>query len=256
MISIRSVSTKRAMAIGAIAPLALALSACDSAPEEGGAPAGEPIEAIPAPDGTSWTETVNISEEGGYVLGNPDAPLKLVEYASHTCSACAYFAQTGSTPLKEDYVSTGVVSYELRNLIANPVDLTIATLVRCGQPESMQVLADQAWVQFEEVMGGVSANAEAINATGDLPLEERFVQIGEVSGLIDFFSARGLSADQARQCLADVPNIEGIAERSQQQGQELNLTGTPSWLLNGRKLEVNQWADLEPVLQRAGARTE
>lgn len=256
MISTRSVSKTRALALGMIAPLAMTLAACNGEAESADAVEGDAIAAIPAPDGTSWTETVNISEEGGYVMGNPDAPLKLVEYASHTCSACAYFAQTGSTPLKEDYVTTGVVSYELRNLIANPVDLTIATLVRCSQPESMQLLADQAWVDFENVMGGVSANAEAINATGDLPLDQRFVRIAEVSGLIDFFSARGVSADQARQCLSDTETIEGIANRSQEQAQELGLTGTPTWILNGRKLEVNQWPDLEPVLQRAGARTE
>ncbi|QFT78351.1 thioredoxin domain-containing protein [Erythrobacter sp. THAF29] len=256
MISIRSISPKRALAFGVVAPLAIALAACADDASETGAPAGEPIEAIPAPEGSSWTEVVNVTPEGGYVLGNPDAPLKLVEYASHTCGACAYFAQTGSTPLKENYVSTGVVSYELRNLIANPVDLTIATLVRCSQPESMQVLADQAWVAFEDVMGGVSANAEAIRATGDLPLEERFVRIGEVSGLIDFFAARGVSADKARECLSDVETIQAIADRSQKQGQDLNITGTPTWLLNGRKVEANQWPELEPILQRAGARTE
>lgn len=255
MTSTRSFSATRILAFGLVAPLALSFAACSEAAEEGTA-AGEVIEAIPAPEGTSWTEIVNVSAEDGYVLGNPDAPLKLVEYASHTCSACAYFAQTGATPLKEKYVSTGVVSIELRNLVSNPVDLTIATLVRCGQPESMQVLANQAWVNFEDVMGGVQAAGEQINASGNLPLDQRFVRIAEVTGLIDFFSARGLSADQARQCLADVETIEAIADRSQKQANELGLTGTPSWLLNGRKLDANQWNDLEPILQRAGARTE
>jgi protein-disulfide isomerase len=46
------------------------------------------------------------------MIGNPDAPLKLVEYASHTCGACATFAATGKPAIKDKYVSTGVVSFE------------------------------------------------------------------------------------------------------------------------------------------------
>ncbi|NJN14195.1 MAG: thioredoxin domain-containing protein [Planctomycetes bacterium] len=47
---------------------------------------------LPAPN---WSETVTISPEDGYILGNPEAPIKLVEYASHTCGACANFAASG-----------------------------------------------------------------------------------------------------------------------------------------------------------------
>ncbi|TRD12829.1 protein-disulfide isomerase [Erythrobacter insulae] len=238
------------------APIALTLAACASDPAEAGSEAGEAIAAIDAPEGTAWTETVTVSDEGGYVLGNPDAPIKLVEYASHTCGACAQFSATAKPSLKADYVSTGVVSFEQRNLVRDPIDLAIATLVRCGQKENMQPLSDQAWASLEGIFQTVQQNAAAYEASGNLPVSERFVAIGQAAGLIEFFSARGLSADQARTCLADTETIEGIAETSNTQAQELGVQATPTFFLNGRKLEERSWAQLEPILQRAGARSE
>ena len=258
MISNRTSVAKRALTLGLAAPLAMMAAACngEEAAGTGSASSGEAIAAIPAPQGQNWNDVVNVSEEGGYIVGNPDAPLKLVEYASHTCGACAHFAQTGKAPLKNDYISTGVVSFEQRNLVRDTFDLVIATLVRCGANENMQPLSDQAWQNFNEVMNTAQQNNQAINAAGSLPLEQRMVAIGEASGIIDFFSARGLSADQARTCLADIDNIEAIAERSQQQAQELEVIGTPTFFLNGRRLEGNQWPQIEVALQEAGARTK
>jgi len=246
-------STATMIKLSLAAPLALILSACGG--DAQGAEDGDVIAAIPAPEGTNWGETVTVSEEDGYVLGNPEAPLKLVEYASHTCGACANFAATGKAGIKE-YVATGVVSFEQRNLVRDPIDLTIAALVRCGAKENMQVLSDQAWGNFDQTFATIQSNGPAYEAAGNLPVDQRFVQIARAAGLIDFFAARGLSADQQAACLADAEMIEGIANNSTAQAEEYGITATPTFLLNGRKLDVNQWRDLEPLLQRAGARQE
>lgn len=211
------------------------------------------FQPISPPAGRRWEKFTSITPEGGYLLGNPGAPLKLVEYASYTCGACAYFSMNGLPALKEDYISKGVVSLELRNLIRDPVDLTIAALVRCGQPENMHPFSEQAWAALSDIYANLNANAAVYEAVPSLPTNQRFVAIGEAAGLIDFFAARGLPSSQARNCLADGANIEAIAGRSLQQSQELGVNSTPTFFLNGAKLEVNQWHELEPVLQLAGA---
>lgn len=246
--------TPRNLGFAVAAPLALALAACSGSEDAEGDLSGEAIAAIPAPEGQTWNDVVTVTDEGGYKVGNPDAPIKLVEYASHTCGACANFAVTGAEPLKSEYVSTGVVSFELRNLVRDPIDLTIATLARCGAKENMQPLADQAWASFTEVMNNAQAGLQQVPNLGDLPTDQRFVTIGEASGLIDFFSARGLSADQARACLADTAKVEGIANASAEQADELNVQATPTFFLNGRQVEARSWGEIEPMLQRAGAR--
>ncbi|EAQ30684.1 protein-disulfide isomerase [Erythrobacter sp. NAP1] len=235
------------------APLALAVAACGG--EEGDVASSEAIEPIAAPDGTNWTETVTVSEEDGYILGNPDAPIKLVEYASHTCGGCAQFAATAKEPIKE-YVATGVVSFEQRNLVRDPIDLTIATLVRCGADENMQTLSDMAWAQLPAFFNNVNSNNAAYQAAGNAPPEQRFIGIAQAAGLVEFFAARGISADQQRACLSDVSTIESIANNSSEQANELGINSTPTFLLNGRKLDVIGWGELEPLIQRAGARQE
>jgi protein-disulfide isomerase len=247
-------TVSRLFSLPLLALTPLMLAACDDAATVDGVANGEPIPAIAAPAGTQWADTVTVTPEGGYQIGNPDAPLKLVEYASHTCGACAGFAATGKPVLKNKYVSTGVISFELRNLVRDPIDLSIATLVRCGAKENMQPLSDQAWASLEEIFGTVQANQALYEASANQPVNQRFVTIAQAAGLIDFFAARGLSADQSRACLADTAKVQAIADASTQQSDELKITGTPTFLLNGKKLDVTQWAQLEPLLRNAGAR--
>lgn len=250
-----AMTTLRRVTLSSLAfPLALALAACGGGTEEATVPEGDPIAAIAAPAGAEWGETAALTPEGGYVIGNPDAPLKLVEYASHTCSHCADFSVAAAATLRDKYVASGVVSYEIRNLIRDPLDLTISTLARCSGPQAYHPLAEQAWAQFGPIVEQANANQAAMAAAMEKTGPERFQAIGEASGLIEFFAARGLSRDQSMQCLADVDNITKIAEQSDKQSTEQNITGTPSFFLNGARLNMTTWDALEPVLQAAGAR--
>lgn len=236
------------------APLAFALAACSGGEDDVAAGAGEPIAPIEAPEGSTWTDTVTVSPEGGHVLGNPQAPLKLVEYASHTCGACAAFATQGKPDLKQDYITTGVVSIEQREVFLNTFDVVLATMIRCGPPERVHALSDEVWGNLQQVMGGVQQNAEMIQAAGNLPMEQRFVRIAELAGFLDFFAARGLSADEARMCLADSDAIETMVRENDALAQEDEVTGTPTFFLNGQRVDGTQWGAVEPALQNAGAR--
>lgn len=238
------------------APLALAIAACNSGTEEAGTDlSGDVVETVAAPDGTSWSEQVAVSDADGYVLGNPDAPIKLVEYASLTCPACKAFAATGMEPLISEYVDSGRVSFELRNQIHGPHDLVLATLVRCGADEAYHPLSDQVWANLESLVTPIIQNQTAVEQALSQPPEQRFISIAQIGGYFDFFAQRGISEDQARTCLADVDTIEGIARNSTEQSNELGISGTPTFLINGRQVEgVNSWESLEPALQDAGAR--
>lgn len=249
-------TTFRKFTLAALAaPLTLSLAACGSTDAEGeGATSGEPIAPIAAPEGTSWTDVVTVSESDGYIIGNPDAPIKLMEYASLTCPACAAFAMSAVPELKTEYVSTGRVSYEMRNQIHGPHDLALATMVRCGPDASFHPLSDQVFANQQAVLNPIFQNAEAVEQSLTLPENQRLIRLAEIGGFIDFFAARGLSGDQARSCLADVDAYKTIAENSNTQSQELGVSGTPTFFINGRKIDGNSWTQIEPMLQQAGAR--
>jgi protein-disulfide isomerase len=244
----------RLFALGLLAAAPLALAACGDDAAPGEVAEGEALPAVTAPPGTSWTETVTVTPEGGFMIGNPDAPLKLIEYASHTCGHCATFSVTGKQPLKSKYVASGVVSFEQREVFLNPFDIVIATMAQCGAKEQMQPLSDEVWQNLQQVIEGTQTNPAAMEAASSLPAGQRLGAVAQASGLIDFFAARGLSADQARACLADTAKIDAMVKASETQATEAGVTGTPTFVLNGKKLDVNTWEMLEPILQRAGAR--
>ena len=247
----------RSLRFALFAPLTLAIAACNSGTGEGDAASleGEAIAAVEAPEGTEWREMASATEDGGILVGNPDAPLKLIEYASLTCPTCARFSQEGAEPLLDEYVNSGRVSFELRHfVIGGPLDLMLGQLAKCNSVESAVPLADQVWGNFQEVMNATRGNAQAFEQAMSLPEDQRFVAAAERTGMLDFFAQRGLSADRARECLANVEAFNDAAAMSQRYANEFNIGGTPTFVLNGNELDVNLWQDLEPLLQRAGAR--
>jgi protein-disulfide isomerase len=234
------------------APLMLGLAACDSG---GGNGAGGTIEPIEAPAGQEWSEVVTKTPEGGYLMGNPEAPIKLVEFASLTCPHCADFASSSEEELKNQFIASGRVSFEFRNFVRDAIDLTAAQLTRCGTPETFfplthQVFANQPQI-FEKVQAAGQPAFEAALGQSD---ERRGVALGQITGLTEFFAARGISKDQAEQCLADHQTASEIARKAQEQGVEYDIQGTPTFLINGTKIEDNTWEGVKTRLQAAGAR--
>lgn len=234
-------------------PLALGLAACDKATETS-AVSGEPLAKISAPAGKSWSEVVERTPEGGYRMGNPQAPITLIEFGSMTCSHCADFAEKSGTELRENFVDSGRVSFEMRNFVVDPIDITSALLARCGTPESFFALTDQ-------IFGNQAKTFETWNAAGQAaqeaamnqPEEKRFIAMGEITGLTDFVSARGVSKDQANACLANLDEAKGLAQRAKEDGDKYEIEGTPSFIVNGVKFQ-GSWPELKAHLETLGAR--
>lgn len=248
---------RKTLFIAVAAPLALGLAACgDKAATDPTAVEAAPVATVAAPAGTAWRDTVQVTAEDGHLVGNPAAPIKLIEYGSLTCPTCAAFAVEGMEPLLSKYVDSGRVSYELRNFaVHGPVDIVLARIVRCGAKEAVVPLSDQVWHNVQALVSPLQANQAAVEQAMSLPMDQRFVAMAQVGGFYDFFASRGISADQAKACLADVPALEKLAQGTDTYAKKYQVNGTPTFALNGNKLDgVNSWSTLEPVLQRAGAR--
>jgi protein-disulfide isomerase len=235
------------------APLALGLAACGSGDE--GAPQGDVVAKVAAPAGQQWVDVVAVTPEGGWLAGNPEAPIRLVEYGSLTCPACAAFSAQGMQQLRDDYVNSGRVSYELRSVpIHGTIDLVLTRLLECAPKESAHPLAEQLWANNAAVVTPVQQNAAALEQALGLPENQRFVAYAQASGLTDFFAARGVSSDQANQCLSNYAAIETLANRLQTQTDKDGVTGTPTFFINGTRMDETDWPSVQAALQRAGAR--
>jgi protein-disulfide isomerase len=238
------------------APLVLALAACGSDGADTSTTAtAEPVAKIAPPAGKAWGEVVTETAEGGYLMGNPDAPIKLIEFGSLTCPHCADFAATSKDELRNSFVASGRVSFEFRNFVRDAIDLTAAQLTRCGAPESYFALTEQAFANMPAMFEKVQAAGEpAYAAAMGQPDAQRGQAIASMTGLADFFAARGISKDQAAQCLANVADARALAEGTQKQSEQFKIEGTPTFLLNGNKIPGNTWPEIKAALENAGAR--
>ena len=71
------------------------------------------LAAGPAPR-ANWNATIAVTPAGGYRLGNPAAPVKVIEHASYTCPHCAEFEIQGTDRIRLVYVASGKVSFALK----------------------------------------------------------------------------------------------------------------------------------------------
>lgn len=230
----------------------LALAACG---ERDATKAGGPVAAATAPAGTEWTTTVVETADGGMRMGNPNAPIKLVEYASMSCSHCADFSAAASEPLKAKYIATGKVSYELRNYVRDPLDMTATLVARCGGPGPFFPMTEQLFTQqrsWFETMQKVSPAEQ--QAMGALPADKQFARVSELLGLADFARQRGLTGERLNACFANNGEIDKLVKMRDRANEELNLPGTPAFLINGQLLtNAGTWELLEQQLKGAGA---
>ncbi|MCK9543990.1 MAG: DsbA family protein [Novosphingobium sp.] len=246
--------SKPGIAALALATAVLGLTGCGKG-KDASAVSGEPIASIAAPQGKVWADVIGQTPEGGYRMGNPDAPIKLVEYASITCSHCAEFSEASMPALRDTFVNSGRVSYEFRNFVRDPIDLTAAQLTRCGAPETFFALTEQVLANQTEMFSKAQAAGEAAySAAMSQPPATRGAAIARLTGLTEFFAARGISVDQANACLADTKAAQALAEMAQKQGEQFEITGTPTFIINGEKADANTWDVIKNRLEAMGAR--
>lgn len=231
---------------------ALLLSGCG---EEGGGnlstAANEqaaPLQQIPAPNNGNWTEVVTRTEEG-FLMGNPNAPVKLVEYASLTCPHCARFSADGAPALRDTYVRSGQVSWEFRNYILNAPDAAVSLAARCLAPAAFFPAVEQLYAQQQEWLAGIDdTESQRIAA---LPQDQQIAALARAMEMDTFFARRGMPESQFSQCLGNQQEAQRLAEMNQRAAQEQGISQTPTFLINGEIQQVSEWSALEPLLRSA-----
>ena len=207
------------------------------------------LAAAPARD---WTAAAVQSPAGAYVLGNPAAKVKLVEYASYTCSHCAAFSQEADAVLKGRMVRSGTTSWELRHLVRDPFDLAAAVVARCAGPRGF---AATSAAIFAEQPRWLQRASDFAQANGDkLRGKPRLVQLralADGSGLTAIGQAHGVTPARLAACFADRAGVDRITAMTAAAPAE--VTGTPTFFVNGKLVPNVDWARLEPVLRDAGA---
>jgi protein-disulfide isomerase len=238
---------------------ALALAGCKKQADDSSTatttPAAQTASSAPvaAPAG-GWTEQVAQTPEGGFVMGNPNAPVKLIEYGSRSCPHCAHFTETGVPSLKAKYISTGKVSYEFRDFLIHPMDLSAILVGQCNGAANFFPILDQMMAGQSEMTAKLEKLPPNFMQTLTGTPAEQATKWAEALGYIQFVGQRGVPEAKARQCLADTKAIDAISKNLQDAQAKYNIDSTPTFIINGTKADnVFDWATLEPALKAAGA---
>jgi len=214
------------------------------------APAATPAQQRPAQ--RDWTQAVAVTPEGGFRMGNPAAPVKVVEYLSLTCPHCAHFAHEGTPRLIANHVRTGRVSLEYRNYVLNAYDLAATFLSRCAAPARYFALSHELLGSQSAWMGRMQnlTVAQRTELRG-LPPLQAMQRIVPLLGLDPVAARHGMSPAAQRTCLSDQAAFDRIGAM-RQAADAAGVAGTPTFAINGTVLQVNDWPSIEQAIRQAG----
>jgi protein-disulfide isomerase len=243
----------------ACAVAVVAIAGCNS--KQGDAATNSPVklEQVAPPKGGDWTQVVNPSSAGGFVMGNPNAKVKLIEYGSMTCPHCREFDESGVPTLTSKYVKSGQVSWEFRNYVRDGFDLTASLIARCNGakgffPLTRALYKDQtSWV--EKIQGAPPQQLEQLQ---NLPPDQQFPALAKVAGFPEWAAMRGVPSAKSAQCLGDQNAVNQLVQMtSDASTQYPDFKGTPTFVINGTMVDLGPvtaaevWPALESKLKTA-----
>lgn len=201
---------------------------------------------------TNWNTAVAVTPSGSHVLGNPAAKLKLTTFVSYTCPHCAHFEVEADAPLRLAYVRPGKVSVEVRHMLRDPIDLTVAMLTNCGTKDKfflnhgMFMRSQATWMK---PMMTANQAQRTRWTSGDLAARNR--AIASDLHFYQIMATRGYDRITVDRCLADKAMADRLA-RQAQAASDLGVMKTPSFAINGSLLVgTGEWSELQPQIDAA-----
>jgi protein-disulfide isomerase len=165
-----------------------------------------------APDGFKPVPVTPVL--GDVTMGDPNAKVTIVEYASLMCPYCRNFFKQDFPRLKANYIDTGKVKYIYRDYpLHGSIDVLLASVARCGGP-------DKYYTMIGDIFG----------AQGDI---EDAAPKGTAGPLIDQIAKKnGISHDQARTCIDFQPALKASIQKSNDEAVKRGVHQTPTLYVN------------------------
>ncbi|MCA8880210.1 MAG: DsbA family protein [Rhodobacteraceae bacterium] len=159
---------------------------------------------------------VDTSSVEDMAIGNPDAPVTVIEYASFTCPHCAKFEADVFPELKKNYVDTGKVRFILREVYFDRYGLWASMVARCGGEMRFFGIGEMLFRDQREWLKGEDPTQIADNLR----------RIGRSAGLTD---------DQVNACLSDAKTAETLVAWYNENRAKDGIDATPTFLIDGDK---------------------
>lgn len=163
------------------------------------------------------------------VMGQLDAPVEVIEYASFTCPHCAQFHETVFDRIKENYIDTGKVKFVHREVYFDKFGLWAGMVARCAGPEKYFPVTDMIYDTQEQWIG----NGEAAT------IAENLRKIGLKAGM----TKEALDA-----CLNDNAKAQAMVATYQANATRDGIDSTPSFVIDGQKYSNMTYEEFADVI--------
>lgn len=161
-------------------------------------------------------------------LGDADAPVTVIEYASFTCPHCATFHKDVFPQIKADYIDTGKVRFIHREVYFDRFGLWAGMVARCGGEMRYFGIVDMIYEQQSEWTQGEPAQ-----------IVESLRRMGRTAGLTD---------DQLNACLSDGDKAQTLVAWYQENAEADGVRATPSFVIDGQSYSNMPYADFAEII--------
>lgn len=170
-------------------------------------------------------------------LGQADAPVTVIEYASFTCSHCANFHTENWPKLKAEYVDTGKVRFIQRDVYFDAVGLWAGILARCGGDDKYYAVSDMLFDEQKTWLAasdgpGIAANLRKIGAKA------------------------GMMPEQMDACWNDQQKVADLVTTFQTNATKDGIEGTPTFFIAGEKVDNQPWDEMKTIIDAKLAEAE
>ncbi|MBK1698968.1 DsbA family protein [Rhodovibrio salinarum] len=179
---------------------------------------------------TAQTDVTQVGDDE-HILGDPDAPVTIIEYSSLTCPHCANFHEETLPKLKQEWIEPGKAKLVLRHYPLDRLALAGALVANCFEGDRFFAVVDLMFAQQQQW------------ARADNPGQ----------ALQRLVSQAGMDSETFNQCISDQEEAKKILDRQQVGREQAGIQSTPTFLIDGTKLEGAQpYAEFEQALEAAG----
>ncbi len=172
-------------------------------------------------------------------LGNPNAPVTVVEYASASCPHCAAWNRENWPTFSAKYVATGKVRYVFRELLTSPAEYALAGFLigRCAVAKSKTPQNSSAYFS---VVDSFFSGQQSYYKTGDMaPIEAEVAK------------KTGLSQMTQLDCVTDEKQVDAFYKTMNTHAEADKVSQTPTFIVNGKKIDGHEMKDIEAAIAAA-----
>ena len=166
-------------------------------------------------------------------MGNPDAKVTVIEYASFTCPHCAAFHADNFKKLKADFIDTGLINFINREIYFDRPGLWAGITARCGDNAESRYFGIIDMIYEQQSDWASSSNSPT-------QMVEKLRRIGKTAGLTD--------AD-LDQCFTDGARAEALWATFLKNSEADGIRSTPSFVINGDLHSNMPYAQMKSLIE-------